>query len=136
VVRLTRLRYPMKATSKVDPVRRLKRCMGCGLELPLGWYPRNGSGERRARCRGCLRAKRSRDRAVRRERILKGAGRVTQEDVEALRRRQGYRCNVCGCDVRWEFHVDHVMALARGGRHEVGNLQILCPPCNQRKGAR
>ena len=105
------------------------------MELPLGWYPRNGSGARRARCRGCLRAKRSRDRAVRRERILAGAGRVTQEDVEAILRRQGWKCAIGGEDIRFEYHLDHRVPLARGGRHEVGNLQATCPRCNLRKGS-
>ena len=118
-----------------DAIRRLKKCVGCGLDLPLGWYPRNGSGARRARCRGCLRAKRSADRAKRRTRILQGAQRVTQEQIEGLRRRQGFACNACGGSVVYHYHVDHVVPLARGGRHVLGNLQILCPPCNLRKGS-
>jgi hypothetical protein len=30
-------------------------------------------------------------------------------------------------------HTDHIIALARGGEHEVGNLCISCQPCNSRK---
>ncbi len=32
------------------------------------------------------------------------------------------------------FHLDHVMPLALGGRHEDANLQLLCPSCNLSKG--
>ncbi len=30
-------------------------------------------------------------------------------------------------------HVDHIVALANGGRHEMTNLQLLCRLCNQQK---
>ncbi len=54
-----------------------------------------------------------------------------------LLKRQGYEC-ACGCGVSlWAgFHVDHILALSRGGTNEAGNLQLLTPKCNQRKGAR
>jgi len=35
-----------------------------------------------------------------------------------------------------EMHVDHVMPLARGGKHEASNLQILPKGINLRKGAK
>lgn len=35
-----------------------------------------------------------------------------------------------------EKSVDHVTALAKGGRHEIRNLRIICKPCNSSKGAR
>ena len=28
------------------------------------------------------------------------------------------------------------MPLARGGKHEASNLQLLCPPCNMSKNAK
>ncbi len=34
------------------------------------------------------------------------------------------------------FEIDHIMPVARGGGNDIRNLQILCPPCNRRKGAR
>ena len=44
------------------------------------------------------------------------------------------RCLACGaacCLV-----ADHILAHACGGRTDMGNLQTLCQPCNQRKKAR
>lgn len=31
-------------------------------------------------------------------------------------------------------HVDHIVPIARGGRHAIGNLQMLCARCNLSKG--
>ena len=120
----------------IEPTQRV--CSQCGQVRPLGWFVKNGSGRLRSACRECLRAKRARDRAARRMRIAGGrAGRITAADLQALGARQGWRC-ACGCGrvVRWEYHVDHVRALARGGAHRVENLALLAPICNLRKGAR
>lgn len=37
---------------------------------------------------------------------------------------------------RAERTLDHVDALANGGRHEIGNLAVACRSCNSRFGAR
>jgi hypothetical protein len=42
-------------------------------------------------------------------------------------------CVACGA--RFELQYDHVIPLALGGATTLENLQILCAPCNQRKGA-
>lgn len=62
---------------------------------------------------------------------------MTSEDLQRINARQGYQC-ACGCGVstRFDYHVDHRVALARGGTHSLGNLQIMTPTCNLRKGSR
>lgn len=45
-------------------------------------------------------------------------------------------CHWCGIRCAREFHVDHIIPLAKGGAHEVTNLCIACPSCNLRKAAR
>lgn len=52
-----------------------------------------------------------------------------------LANRYGGRCAYCDAkpDV---LHMDHVVPLARGGRHAIGNVLPACPPCNQTKAAR
>jgi CRISPR/Cas system Type II protein with McrA/HNH and RuvC-like nuclease domain len=45
------------------------------------------------------------------------------------------RCSYCGRIHRTDYlEVDHKYPLSRGGGNEVGNLQLLCTPCNMRKG--
>lgn len=46
-------------------------------------------------------------------------------------------CGICGKDVDpLAYHVDHIVALAKGGDHSYANSQTAHPRCNQRKGAR
>lgn len=52
-----------------------------------------------------------------------------------LFRRDGYRCQYCGC--RNEvLTVDHVLPKSRGGSESWENLTTACKPCNARKGNR
>jgi 5-methylcytosine-specific restriction endonuclease McrA len=45
-------------------------------------------------------------------------------------------CGICGDDVDpMDFHVDHIVPLARGGPHIYANVQVAHPACNMRKGA-
>lgn len=54
-----------------------------------------------------------------------------------LARRERYRCAHCRCEISFrDFHIDHIVPLALGGRDTVENLQALCAPCNLRKGSR
>ncbi len=47
--------------------------------------------------------------------------------------RDGGRC--VECDSQRELEYDHVIPLAMGGSTTDRNLQLLCAPCNRRKGA-
>lgn len=50
-------------------------------------------------------------------------------------RRDGYRCRLCGMtrDDGVTLEVDHIVAVAKGGRTEERNLWTLCHPCNNGK---
>ena len=114
----------------------LLECTRCKRMLPRGrFHLRAGSRvERRAHCRECVKPARAAVAARRRKRVV---GRYTAQDVRDLGVRQGGRCAGCGRDLRVVgYHVDHVVPLARGGLNVVGNLQLLCPGCNLRKGDR
>jgi hypothetical protein len=51
--------------------------------------------------------------------------------------RHSYRCALCTADLRKTgYHIDHILAFARGGKTVLKNLQPLCPPCNLSKGNR
>jgi 5-methylcytosine-specific restriction endonuclease McrA len=45
-------------------------------------------------------------------------------------------CYWCGVDCEDKFHVDHIMPLSKGGKHEIYNLAISCQPCNSRKSSK
>lgn len=48
--------------------------------------------------------------------------------------RDGFTCQWCGQDD--DLEIDHIIPLARGGTNDPHNLQVLCRPCNRRKGAK
>lgn len=50
-------------------------------------------------------------------------------------RRDGFRCRLCGCGApEVTLHVDHILAVANGGKTEETNLWALCRDCNLGKG--
>ena len=69
----------------------------------------------------------------RRARCLGLTEQVTEADLQAIIDRD-VLCQVCGTNRRLTF--DHIQPLARGGRHHLSNLQLLCLSCNCRKSTR
>ena len=48
---------------------------------------------------------------------------------------QDYRCMYCGRKRAFrDLEIDHKNPVQRGGSDNLRNLQMLCPPCNKRKG--
>lgn len=58
---------------------------------------------------------------------------VTHSDWVAIIDRQRGQCYYCPS--RGDLVMDHVVPLARGGRHAIGNLVAACVRCNSQKGA-
>ena len=59
---------------------------------------------------------------------------VTAQDWVAAKRRQGGACAYCG-SADDKLVMDHIVPLARGGRHAVGNILAACVSCNSSKSA-
>lgn len=65
---------------------------------------------------------------------LPGQRTSLQKDVKQLVwNRDGGACRACGATTELQF--DHVIPVAHGGGNTEANLQVLCGPCNRRKGA-
>lgn len=71
-------------------------------------------------------------RATRRAR--KANGWIAERDWTRLVNRYGGRCFYCGS--REPMTIDHIIPLARGGRHTIGNVLPACKSCNCSKQER
>jgi hypothetical protein len=71
----------------------------------------------------------------RRAREREADGSFTADEVKALFERQRGKCVHCAKSLRNGYHVDHIVPLAGGGTNWITNIQLLCGPCNVRKGA-
>ena len=137
-----------------------KRCSTCHLVLPVSEFNvrRASVDGLQPRCRPCKRIEDRRYRAAnpdierRRnkayqqrypERIkssiqhrrasFRGAG-VSEADWARLVHRHGSRCAYCGSLSK--LTADHVVPIARGGQHAIGNILPACGSCNSSKGSR
>lgn len=65
------------------------------------------------------------------------SGRLPPGTIKRIGEAQGWRCACCTVDLRTSgYHKDHIIPLSKGGPHAPENIQLLCPPCNLRKGAK
>ena len=54
---------------------------------------------------------------------------------QELMRRQNNTCVYCGSrKTARTLEIDHIVPVVRGGPNDKSNLQVICAPCNQRKG--
>ena len=66
-------------------------------------------------------------------------GGYTLKDIAGLFDKQHGKCAACKDRItksgRSKYHIDHVIPLKRGGSNWPDNLQLLCKPCNLKKGS-
>lgn len=75
-------------------------------------------------------------RQARRRARMRANGTFNVSVREVARMVARYRGLCAACGERPWAHLDHIIPIARGGRHSIGNLWPLCGPCNQAKYVR
>jgi 5-methylcytosine-specific restriction endonuclease McrA len=157
-----KLRCPKCATDKpveqfqVDkrrPSGRESWCAECAAAKRREWHQENRERRRRmARLQPSSQPEyqrenvarwreRNYDRHLAQARVYAAARRARRRDqfvehVEAfvVYDRDSGMCGICGLPVeRTDFHVDHIVPLARGGEHSYANVQAAHPLCNASK---
>lgn len=128
-------------------------CIECARERNRRWYARNVVSERkRGRIKRAENAERYQVYSIeynsknlprlaviarnRRARQKKNGGSHTIEDIASILKLQRSKCAYCRIMLGTKYHVDHIVALAKGGSNDRRNLQILCVACNKSKSAR
>lgn len=109
-----------------------------GQKLLSGWTSSCGCARvdlpkltsERARKTGAVSA------STRRARLRGSSGTHTAAEVDALYAKQRGCCANCRAPLNGAFHRDHRRALADGGTNDIGNIELLCGPCNLRKHAK
>lgn len=84
------------------------------------------------------RENRGRKAAIRQNREERSAGgRISANIAQRLLKLQRGMCACCcGASLKDGYHLDHILPLALGGKHEDTNIQLLAPRCNLRKRAK
>ena len=69
--------------------------------------------------------------------LLKAARRAKMKGIKILKEDisnwESRICGICSKYIEDKFHIDHIIPLTRGGKHEVENLQLAHPSCNMSK---
>ena len=63
-------------------------------------------------------------------------GSHTSSDAKRIRLVQGDKCAYCRARLNGRGHLDHIVAISRGGSNWPKNLQWVCALCNTRKHAK
>src|SRR5713226_833369 len=68
--------------------------------------------------------------------VFRPSRRIPESLKREVRARDGNRCAICKRNLPPDIlEVDHITPVALGGPTILENIQLLCPPCNRKKGS-
>lgn len=105
-----------------------------GLQATRQRRQENGRARAEARSYYARNKDKAREKSIRRHGMCSQP--LPQGTVKRLGASQRWKCAACAVDIRKQYHLDHIVALSKGGKHDPINLQLLCPRCNVRKSAK
>jgi 5-methylcytosine-specific restriction endonuclease McrA len=73
---------------------------------------------------------------ARKARIRSSSGSFTAKEIKKMIKDQSCKCIYCKSDISKNYHADHIVPVSKGGSSFIENIQLLCPTCNLRKGAK
>lgn len=73
--------------------------------------------------------------AKRRKQAISSPEHYSGNDIVDLLKIQKGKCAYCLRKISTKYHIDHIIPLALQGTNARSNIQLLCPPCNMKKGA-
>jgi 5-methylcytosine-specific restriction endonuclease McrA len=138
----------IKNHDKRKQVGHFKTCSGCGRKLKISCFYKHpdGAGGRQSRCKKCvadrLRKWRHSNPTKSREqdqvrRARKRSAFIEYVDAQVVFERDEGICGICGNPVDHnDYHIDHIIPLARDGEHSYANTQVAHPACNHMKNCR
>jgi len=130
-------------------------CKNCSKQAVKNWHRQNPEKQKEYSSRNRKRnskmqasvekawRKRNRDRhrQTKRKNESSRRARKRQAFIEVIDHTRVFErdkgvCGICKGPVSEDYHIDHIVPLARGGEHSYANVQLAHPICNQRKGCR
>lgn len=76
------------------------------------------------------------DRQNRMAKERENGGKLSKDIITKLYRSQQGRCACCGKPIGDDYHLDHIIPVAKGGQNIDSNVQLLTAACNMRKSDR
>jgi 5-methylcytosine-specific restriction endonuclease McrA len=58
---------------------------------------------------------------------------ITQTSLLKLIKIQKNQCIYCWCNIKENYHIDHIIPISKKWIHSIFNIQLLCPKCNMIK---